>query len=146
MKIIDLGWNRIISELKKADKSYTKVGVQEGAKSKDMSDLVIVAAANEFGTKRIPERSFIRSTFDEQKRTLYPIIEKQYDKVLAGSATVKLALSFIGMFLVAKTQQKIVDTHTPPNAPSTIRRKGSSHPLIDTGQLRQSIRNVEVIQ
>lgn len=32
----------------------------------------------------------------------------------------------------------------PPNAPSTIRAKGSSHPLIDTGQLRRSITYVVV--
>lgn len=29
--------------------------------------------------------------------------------------------------------------HWPPNAPSTIKRKGSDRPLIDTGALRQSI-------
>lgn len=30
----------------------------------------------------------------------------------------------------------------PPNAPSTIRRKGSDVPLIDTGELRKSIKHV----
>jgi len=31
----------------------------------------------------------------------------------------------------------------PPNAPSTIARKGSDKPLIDTGELRRSITHVE---
>lgn len=33
----------------------------------------------------------------------------------------------------------------PPNAPSTIAAKGSSKPLIDTGELRRSITHVEEI-
>ena len=33
----------------------------------------------------------------------------------------------------------LTDLKTPPLAESTIRRKGSSNPLIDTGQLRSSI-------
>jgi len=32
--------------------------------------------------------------------------------------------------------------HWAPNAPSTIRRKGSSRPLIDTGALRQAITSI----
>jgi hypothetical protein len=34
----------------------------------------------------------------------------------------------------------------PPNAPSTIRAKGSDRPLIDTGELRRSITHVEEVE
>jgi hypothetical protein len=36
-------------------------------------------------------------------------------------------------------QQRIADRIDPPNAASTIKRKGSSVPLIDEGILRTSI-------
>ena len=40
---------------------------------------------------------------------------------------------------------KFTDGTLTPNAPSTIKKKGSSRPLIDTGQLRQSISNKVII-
>ena len=43
------------------------------------------------------------------------------------------------MFQKGLIQRKIVDGTFEPNAPSTIRKKGSSRPLIDTGRMRQSV-------
>ena len=157
-EVIDLGWNRIIEETKLADRSYTKVGLQEGEKAKDMSDLVVVGAANEFGTKRIPARPFIRSTYDDNREQLFALIDRQYGRILDGVATAKSALARIGSWLEARTKKKIVDIREPPNAPSTARRKALrtkagrsdrammiNNPLIDTGQMRQAIRHVEVM-
>ena len=36
-------------------------------------------------------------------------------------------------------QHQMVEGEFVPNAPSTIRKKGSDKPLIDTGQLRQGV-------
>ena len=36
-------------------------------------------------------------------------------------------------------QDNLTNGNWKPNAPLTIELKGSSHPLIDTGQMRQSI-------
>lgn len=44
-----------------------------------------------------------------------------------------------GMVGVNSVMEKFTDGSLAPNAPSTIARKGSSTPLIDTGALRQSI-------
>jgi len=160
--IKDLGWLRIQTELKRAKNSFTKAGLPEGGKveqtaqsAKDedraafkMSDLVTIAAANEFGAPRrkIPERSFMRSTFDETKGTVAVLVEKEYDKILKGSATVLVSLGRLGAYMKGAIQKKIVAGPFVPNALSTIAKKhGSTRPLIDTGQLRQSIQHLEVI-
>ncbi len=54
--------------------------------------------------------------------------------------SVEKALGQLGAFFKGKVQKKMVDLSTPANAPSTIKAKGSSNPLIDTGFLRQSIK------
>jgi hypothetical protein len=40
---------------------------------------------------------------------------------------------------VGDIQHEITVLRHPPNAPATIRAKGSSKPLIDTGEMRQSV-------
>lgn len=49
------------------------------------------------------------------------------------------ALEIIGQIAVGKVQQYMTDLRDPPNAPSTIKKKGSSNPLINNGHLRQSV-------
>ena len=48
-----------------------------------------------------------------------------------------------------KLQELIVDeidsNTPPPNAESTAKKKGSSHTLVDTGQLRASVRAASVV-
>ena len=45
----------------------------------------------------------------------------------------------IGMFLENKIREKILSGVPPPNAESTIKRKGSSHTLIDDGTLLANV-------
>ena len=60
-------------------------------------------------------------------------------KRLAQGASAQDILEKIGVFQKGLIQRKIVDGTFEPNAPSTIRKKGSSRPLIDTGRMRQSV-------
>jgi len=149
----DKGWNRIKRDLKRLDKSYSKVGLPKEAQPKSghlssMSDLVIVGAVHEFGAPRVgvPQRSWLRTGADEAKPALNKLIQKQYDAVLRGQTSVHLALRTLGVFMTGRIKRKIRNLKFPPNAPSTIRKKGSANPLIDTGQMVQSITNVEVIK
>ena len=48
----------------------------------------------------------------------------------------------IGMFLENKIREKILSDVPPPNAESTIKRKGSSHTLIDDSTLLSSVTHV----
>lgn len=95
-----------------------------------------VAAWNHFGTDKIPARPFLDVAIVKNKAA----VTKAAEEVLAGGGSVSQAVDAMGAMAAGKVQQYIGDTFIPPpNSPRTIERKGSSHPLIDTGQMRQSI-------
>lgn len=87
----------------------------------------------------IPERSFIRSTFDEKENAWYEFIEMQLEKVVYGEITGKQLLDRLGARITADIQMKIRNIHEPGNAPLTVQNKGFDNPLIKTGQLRQHV-------
>ncbi|NJR73244.1 MAG: hypothetical protein HC773_05230 [Scytonema sp. CRU_2_7] len=146
--LIDRGWNSIRSNLRHANGSHTKVGIQQGStSSKDgkVSDLVMIAAANEFGTSTIPSRPALRQAFDNNRSQLSSVTQQAYDKMITGMMDSKAALGLIGEWMSDRMKRQITALRTPPNAPATIARKKSSNPLIDTGQYRNSISHVEVM-
>ena len=154
---VDRGYERIKRELEKMHGSYTKVGLPSEAKPKsgrgqkkydDMSEVATVLAVHEWGApnKGIPERSTMRTSFDENVLNLQKIRNSEYNKILSGKSNVKKSLGVMGSFLSNKTKQKIVDLKFPPNKPSTVNRKGSSNPLVDTAQMLNSITHVEVLK
>lgn len=148
----DLGLNRIIRTLNKdLDGVVVKVGVQ--AKDKAVrrgkggsirntdQPLAVIAAIHEFGLGDMPQRSFLRSAYDEN----LPMIDKMIQRVANGAVFglgTNAALNQLGNVVQGMVQRKIVDGPFVPNSPATIKRKKSSKPLVDTGHLRQSIRYV----
>lgn len=48
-------------------------------------------------------------------------------------------LSRLGVLAQGDIQMEITALSSPPNTPSTIARKGSSNPLIDTGAMRGAV-------
>lgn len=137
----DMGFDALLAMLAEADQTDVRVGVRQdkGSQIPDGSRLTLaeIAAVNEFGSMdgRIPERSFLRSTVD-QNADAY---EKQLTRDLMGSGDVPGAFTRLGLQAVADVQRTMVELDDPPNAPATIARKGADNPLIDTGRLRQSI-------
>jgi len=107
----------------------------------DAYSVVQYASVNEYGTKdgRIPARSFIGSTVDEKKRSISAKSVWMQRKLFLGQITLSQALGLMGEHIRNLVDDKIVNLRSPPNKPSTIKKKGSSNPLIDTGRLRQSI-------
>lgn len=103
------------------------------------SDLVIYAASNEFGTEKVPERSFLRSTVDEKKQTFKKFIDRNKNAIVIGPRQRRVVLERLGLLAEKEIVKKISRGPFVPNAPSTIARKRSSKPLIDTGRMRQSI-------
>lgn len=141
-----MGYKDFVRQMNRTRGAYVKVGVMAGSKHRDpgggVSDLVTVAAANEFGTDdgHIPERSFLRSTFDEEEERLVQIAAAQHAQIGQGKQSVEQALALMGEYFQAKVVAKIHSHPAPANAPSTIKRKGSSGTLVNSGQLAQSIR------
>jgi len=93
---------------------------------------------NEFGIG-VPERSFMRSTIQAKKKDIISLQKKLLKQIVNGSMKVETGLGLVGEFMADAITQKIVAIRTPANSPITIKLKGSSNPLIDTGQLKNSI-------
>lgn len=84
---------------------------------------------------KIPARPWLNPGVASGNAEYLTIIEK----TLSDGGTMTQALNKVGVVAVGKVQKYMTDLRTPPNAPSTIKKKGSSNPLIDSGALRQSV-------
>lgn len=117
--------------------SAVKVGFPEGRAA---GGVIERAVFNEFGTSRgVPERPFFRNAMADNKTKYRAMTRAEARRILAGEATMASALGDLGIMAQGDIQQSIVSLRTPPNAPATIARKGSSNPLIDTGEMRQAV-------
>jgi hypothetical protein len=107
------------------------------------------AIVNEFGTTKagknnnivIPERSFIRSTYNKQYKKVAKRFDQIFMSISKGNYNIIPKLKLIGLEQETETKKTITDMKTPANAPSTIAKKGSSNPLIDTGEMRSKVSN-----
>ena len=141
----DHGYKRLKSTLRELDDAHVYVGVLQDRGSERTSDgkitLAGYAAVNEFGSEdgRVPERSFLRSTVDEERDTYEQALQRGLGKVIDGTSTTERELGLVGARVSRDVKRKIRELKEPANAPLTIERKGSANPLIDTGRLRQSI-------
>lgn len=97
-----------------------------------------VAIWNEFGLG-VPERSFLRAWVDENDSLNREKLRRAVQLVIRGEMTLERALELVGLSMVGGIQKEIARGIPPENAAETVKRKSSSTPLIDTGQLRQSI-------
>lgn len=88
---------------------------------------------------RIPERSFIRSTFDEKSNKWGTLFEGWIDDIVQGELTAEQVYERLGSVIQSDIQMTIRNLYEPSNAPATVKRKGTNNPLIDTGKLRQSV-------
>lgn len=125
----------------KAAHSKINVGVPAGKSEADGTPVALIAAVHEFGSpeKGIPERPFLRSTIQANKAKYVQLNRRNLVAVLNGKMTMEQALGQLGVVATGDVQAGIVAGGFAPLKAATIKRKGSSKPLIDTGQLRQSI-------
>lgn len=148
----DKGWNDIKRNMRQMNGSYVKVGLQSGSVHKGreghLSDLVAIGAIHEYGTKNVPERSFMRTTFDEQKPQLTLLKKRLVSSITSRRINTEQGLRILGEFMASAIKKKITDIQYPPlKNPSKKRAKGGiPNPLVDTGQLRAGVTPVVVIK
>ena len=130
--------DRILKEVQ--DPRFDAVDI--GVLSDEDENLRIYASANEFGTRNghIPERSFIRSAVDENESQINQRADRVYRRIIDGKLKKREGLGQMGEFIQSLVTRKITTLRHPENKESTIARKGSSNPLIDSNRLRSSIR------
>lgn len=145
----DKGLKKILKELSEFKNKCVKVGILSDSGEVNGVAIVDYATRNENGVMsksggwKIPPRPFIKGWADTNKDKISNMIGKLYGQVTTGKLTSEEALKKLGVFGKSGIQSYIRRGNFTPNAPSTIKNKGSSQPLIDTGALRNAV-NYEV--
>lgn len=118
--------------------SILKVGFLESATYPDGLSVPLVAAFNEFGVPSHgqPPRPFFRRMVAQHQREWPKAIANLFK---ANNYDTKLTLDQAGEAIAGQLRQSIRDLVDPPLAPSTIAKKGSSKPLVDTGIMLASV-------
>lgn len=111
------------------------VGFFVGTKYKNGKDVTTIARDNDQGTKNIPERPFMIPAGNKAANKTINITVNS----IAGGMDESQALSRAGIMFKNAIQREITNLKEPPNAESTILKKGSSNPLIDTGLMRSKV-------
>jgi hypothetical protein len=140
----DSGMKKFLRFMKRAQAMQVRVGLhgEEGAETHEGSNLTIsaIAAFHEFGYG-VPRRSFLGDWFDQNVDRNQQIISTIYKQAIHGQDYEPEFLRQIGAVFVGDVQRRIsMGLVTPPLSAARIKAKGSSIPLIHTGQLRSSLR------
>lgn len=147
VRVDDRVWRQLKRKFgKELAKKHVRVGVlasEGGRENHDGITMVELAAIHEFGSPAagIPQRSFIRETFeqastrDAQKK----LLDKLAGAMLKNKIEPDAALALLGTWAVNEIKQRIRSGIPPKNAASTIAKKGSSTPLVDTGRLINAV-------
>lgn len=98
-----------------------------------------IAEANEFGLG-VPPRPAITGWADENRDAFVTRMREQSEAALKARVSPAQRLDALAQVGAGEVQARVAGGVPPPNAPSTIARKGSSTPLIDKDQFRSSIR------
>jgi hypothetical protein len=139
----DRGYRALVARLKALGDKTLTVGVHEaeGAKAHEGDTTVLeIATWMEFGTTKVPARSFLAGWADERQKENEADFKRMALAVVNGRVpSLKIGLERLGLKFVKDIGNRIRAHIPPPLAQSTIDRKGSSTPLIDTGHLISSI-------
>jgi len=136
----------LVDDLKRR-KMHVAVGVLDGSGEIPDEGISVagLATVHEFGAWAgknrkvwVPERAPIRKTLDEAENRINVAATRVLTKAARGDISVEAALGTLGEFVTSQIRRTIQRGVEPPNAESTIARKKSSKPLIDTGLLLRS--------
>ena len=153
-----------IPEIKNALEYLASHHIEVGVFGEEDSKLLMIARVQEYGveitvtekmrnylhsqglhlrdeteTINIPERSFVRAGFDANRKKFQEKGEELVKQAIALEITPQAALEALGLEIQTSLQEYLTNISNPPNSSFTVKQKGSSNPLIDTGQLRSSI-------
>lgn len=105
-----------------------------------------IAADHEFGRPErkppLPERSFLRSTFDSDRAKLEKGLERIAKQATEGKLSLETGMGRIGLLTEGLIKKRIQDGIPPALSPVTIANRvgsgagfGGDTPLLDTGQM-----------
>lgn len=141
---------KMISELSTKQVEIGILGEGAGGAGHKGSDMTVlgIATVHEYGVTisyskggsiTIPERSFIRAGFDANEPKFQKEGQALLEQVISMDVSTDAFFNALGESIVGTMQEFLTNLSSPPNSSVTVGLKGSSSPLIDTGQLRDSI-------
>lgn len=156
----DLGYAAIRKQIRElVGLPYVAIGVQgesamerkQGGGKPGPATVVDVATFHEFGvpadmgSQRIPKRSFIRATVDKNQKKYENVMSELGRQILNPKKAMDIdtALGLMGQLVEADIKASFTNNDWPALKDTTRGGRnpdGGAKPLIDTGQLRQSIR------
>lgn len=145
----DMGWYKMMSRFTvNAGETAGFVGwlrssgehksKESGGKAESIT-VAQIAAIQEWGNDHIPERAPVRTALSEHAKDIKKLLKKVTNKVLDGKLDKKQAIGVVCQKIADGIVAKIESNLPPPNAESTIARKGSSTTLIDSAQMKNSV-------
>lgn len=116
------------------------VTAKSNARSDELTNADL-AMIHEFGSPvhNIPERSFLRKPLINNAETVANLAKTAIGKFIAGEISLEAALGYVGEEAKGISKEAVTNGISPALKPATIKHKKSSKPLIDTGQLLNSI-------
>lgn len=121
---------------------YALVGIHESAgQAKDSQmTMATLGAVQHFGNDDIPARRWLDTGAESGTKDYLDVIREGVEKGLTAQQIMKK----VGVEAEGAIREYMTELDEPANAPSTVKRKGSSNPLIDTGAMRQSVTSTVV--
>ena len=123
--------DKILKDIVSLDGTVVSAGVMD---SKNATK----AAINEYGTSKIPQRPFMRTAVNRHGKSWGSKSAKAVQSVMKGMP-ISQVTELVGMQMKSDISSTLTNGPWTPNSVVTIAKKGSSRPLIDTGELRASI-------
>jgi hypothetical protein len=139
-------YSEYLQKLTKLNSLEIAVGFPKGKIPQSHYDngasILDVAIWNEYGTSKTPRRPFL----NQSNVALTSNYNKMYSSIVTDNKikadSVEKELNKIALVSESIVKKTIRDGSYEPNAPSTIKRKGSSRPLIDTGAMLNAVTSV----
>ena len=133
---------RLVDTVRSMGLNKVEVGLPAGG-SHSGTDLSMheLGMVHEYGsaTRNIPARPFIAPPIKQNVANYKKIMKSQAKLLIFRRTTLNAALSIIGEAGKRDIQDYMLSANFKPLKAETIKRKGSSKPLIDTGQMRNAI-------
>lgn len=118
--------------------SKVKAGFPAG---KVDQDILNKAIWTHYGTSQNPESEwpFMSNALQDNSDNYLSIMRQSAPKILSGELPVGGVMLKLGILFQGDIQAEMVAIRDPENAPSTIKKKGSSNPTIDTGETKNNV-------
>ena len=143
--------DHVLKILEELENRVIKIGIPDTAHYTNGTPVAYVAAIQEFGYGPIPPRPFFRPAIADNKDKWSNLVSSGVGAALRGAIQLDDALAQVGMVGAGDVQNAIKAVQTPALKASTIRNRRtrknrnknqSVKPLVDTGQLIQSVTSI----